>query len=528
MRHILGDEKFRASRRRRGRAGLTLGLLAASTAWTGVAHAQYTARVSLVSSADSSRTDPHPFNAAAYARVPLVLSTVGYTEKEYFLSGAADAYKYTDAPSSDAVTTEQAAPIVYTNRILVRLPTNPANFHGNVIVEIANDALVSDNETAWPFANSQFINDGDAYILLTSEPQGLATLKAFDAIRYRALSWPTVAATKSCSASSSAEAGIIYDQITELGNLLKSNGAGSPLAGYDVKHLFLTGYSGGASILLTYNRVFGQTSGLYDGYFVAAGGFRAPLNGCESSTTTDSFREPPGSSVSAVFQTQTESELYLASAESTTIPKSADSNTATSRYRYYEIAGTSHVNGDLLAHSPERADFPTVTGVTYLADVTQSQLTSECDEPSGSVISAFPNRYVYDALWANLEHWVASGTAYSPPSESGPIDTSVLLYLGAGGTPTGGVRSPAVDVAIDNYAYGTVVSGSAALQTFCALTGDQTAMSAPSNSTTVAADASKLYGQGFLTSYDLTTLTATPALAYTYPNGSTTIPDGSP
>ena len=519
---------------RSARTGITLAAcLAASTAWTGAAHAQFVARATLISPGDGS----HAFNSAAFARVPVNLAAAGYAEKEYFLSGLAKAYAYNNPSSAtdDSVSPVQAGPVPYVNRILVRAPSDPAKFSGNVIVEIANDALISDNETAWPYANSQFIANGDAYILLTSQPAGLQTLKAFAPNRYRALSWPTVAATKNaCNAG--AEGGLIYDQVTELGNLLKSNGSTGPLTGYSVKHLFLTGYSAGASILLSYNRVFGVNSPLYDAYFVAAGGFRNALNGCEASSVSTAKAEPPASTVSAVFQTQTLSELAAGHLRSTTIPKATDSNTATNRYRYYEIAGSAHVNGDLLAHSPQRSDFPNVAGVNYLTNVTEAQAKSECNEPASSILTSFPSRYVYDAMWANLEKWVANGTAYSPPSEASAFDiadyTNAEEFDFAFGTngalpQTGGVRSPAVDFPINNYFGGTIISSSqpVALQTFCALTGSQTANGSTANRGSIITDAQGLAAAGFLTPADENAIIASPNLAYTFPDGTTSVPN---
>ena len=523
MRHPSGD----APPRPRLRAGLALAAaLSASTAWTGVASAQSAAYATPVQSTDGS----HPFNAALYARIGVDLSAVKYVEKEYFLSGTAKAYAYNNpgTATDDSVSPVQTASVPFVNRILVRAPQPGQPFSGNVIVEIANDALISDNETQWPFANNQFIANGDAYVLITSTPNGLATLKAYAPTRYHALNWPTVGATKSCD-SGQPEGGVIYDQITELGNLLRSGNSFSPLKGYAVKHLFLTGYSGAASILLTYDRVFSLTSSLWDAYFVAAGGFRAPLNNCEASSTASSRTEPPASTVAAVFQTQTESELALASFAGVTIPNSPNTNSP--RYRYYEIAGTAHVNGDLVEHSPERSDFPVIPNVVYLTDVTQSGLSKECsNEPSGSVFSAFPNRYVYDSLWANLEQWVtAPAGTYNPPTAGKITDTGLFTYLGAE-APTGGVRSPAVDVPIDAYQAGSTPPSGAVggLGAFCELTGTQTSKTTTVNGPAVIADATTLAGQGFLTAADLAALTAKPSLAYTYPDGSTTIPDNPP
>ena len=509
-------------------------ILAATTGLTSQAHAQYAARVSPITT-----TAAHPFNSSYYQRVPLNLAALtpkAYSEQEFTLSGLANVYQYSNPSSTtdDSTKLAQTSPLPYVNRILVRMPSSPNNFSGNVIVEIANDALISDNQVAWPYANSYFTSHGDAYILLTSTPNGLATLKAYSATRYRALTWPTAAATKGCAAGASGEPGIIYDELTELGTLLKSNGSGSPLAGYAVKHLLITGYSGAASILLTYDRVFGLHSSLYDGYFVAAGGFRSPLNACEAASTATNRAEPPTSTVSAVFQTQTTSELVGAELETlagtpTTIPTGTDSNTATNRYRLYEIAGASHVNGDLLRFSPERSDFPAVA--TYLTDATQSQAQTECKQPSGSLLSSFPDRYVYDAMWANLENWVASGTAYTPPSEAAPYN--VLAYVATMGTATptqmGGVRSPAVDDPIDNYFSGTLVQNSnTAVSTFCLLTGYQTTNGKTVNNGAVTSDASTLASEGFMTSADFATLMSKPSLSFQYPDGTNTVPDNPP
>ena len=527
MRHL------QASRLSGTRKVLALGAsLAATTALTSQAYAQafpqYAAHTAVISST------VHAFNASLYQRVPLNLATLPtpYTETEYSLSGLANVYQYVNPSSTtdESIKLLQATPLSYVNRILVRAPTNPAKFSGNVIVEIANDALTSDNQVEWPYANSYFTSNGDAYILLTSTPLGLLTLKGYSATRYRGLSWPLAAATRSCSGGAQGEGGVIYDQITELGNLLKSGGSTSPLAGYNVKSLFLTGYSAAAEILLSYDLVFGQTSPLYSGYMVSAGGFRAALNGCEASSSATGRAIPPSSTVSPVFQTQTISELVVGTADNYTLPTGTDSNTATNRYRLYEVAGSTHVNGDLIRFSPQRSDFPSTA---YLTDVTQSQLTSECAQPTGSAVSSFPNRYVYDALWSNLEKWAAQGTSFTPPSEAAPYNVDaylVALEFKQAPPQEGGVRSPAVDVPDYNYYSGTVVSA-AALTTFCALTGYQTTATTTATAAAIAADAVTLAADGFLTSADAATLentTINTTQAYSYPDGTTSVPDNPP
>ena len=70
----------------------------------------------------------------------------------------------------------------YVNRILVRAPSNPARFSGNVILVLGDDIAASEDEVEWAHANRQFIGNGDAYVTMTSLPVGVATLQTFDPV----------------------------------------------------------------------------------------------------------------------------------------------------------------------------------------------------------------------------------------------------------------------------------------------------------------------------------------------------------
>ncbi len=486
------------------------------------AHAQYIPSVSPVPSLPGS----HAFDSAFFARVPQNLTSVGYDEKEYFLSGQANAYQYNNPtnPADDSVSPVQASPVSYVNRILVRAPTNPARFSGNVILELADDTNGEETSIEWAHANRQFILNGDAYILLSSTPASVAALQTFNATRYGALNWPVVPATETaCNAGP--EEGIIYDEITGLGTLLKSNGSGGPLPGYDIKRVFITGYSGAAVTLLAYNRVFGLNSPLFNGYFVDAGGPRNQINGCESLAAAAIRTQPPASTVSPVYQRQTESEIVFFSMITGRPPKGTDSNTPTNRYRYYEVAGASHVDGDTVRGSPELSDVATLPPP---ASLTEDQALTLCGQSAPVIASAFPNRYIEDAFWANLERWAAAGTSYSPPTEASPLLVDMATFTGAE-PPQGGVRSPAVDVPIDTYIEGALISAtaSAADQSFCALTGGQEPNGQALDPAAEIADAAKLVAQGFIMPYDLTEIVTNPTHGYTFPDGSVTIPNGN-
>ena len=496
------------------------GLLAAGVAvWCGVAQAQSPVTATPLVATDGS----HPFDAAGFARVPQNLAAAGYLEREFLLSGSALVYQYADpASTSDSVVPVQSTPVPYVNRILVRMPADPWRFSGNVIVEIANDSLNTDIATAWSLASPRFIENGDAYVLLTASPVAEASLKAYAPARYAALSWPTVAATvAACGAGP--EGGIIYDEISGLGGLLRSGAADSPLAGYRVSALYLYGYSAGATDLLTYDRVFGLNSPLYDAYFLAAGGIRSPLNSCEPAFAGAIRTAPPASSVSAVFQVQTISEREIAAQAGFTVSSGQDSN-APARYRYYDIAGAPHVSGDLFRGAPEIADYP--DPAIDLASLTQAQASALCDQPTGSLLSAFPNRYVYDAMWADLEDWVRWGL---PPPIAARQDLDGTTLAGFDPPSSGGWRSPAVDVQLQYYVGFTDIppSQGAAVVRFCSLLGYQLPIG-PTQSAlydaAVVADTATLLAGRFLTFSDASALFADPALATEYPDGTTTIP----
>lgn len=488
------------------------------------AEAQVSASVSPVTGPPGS----HAFNSVSFNNVPQDLRTVGYQEQEYFLSGLANAYQYANPtnPADDSVMRVQANAVPYVDRILVRAPVDPARFSGNVILEVADDIAGSESEVEWAHAKRQFLLNGDAYVAVTSLPTGVATLKAFNPTRYGALNWPDIAATKN-ACSDGPEQGIVFDIITSLGTLLKQNNPNGPLPHLHVRRVFISGYSGAAITLLTYDRVFGLHSPLFDGYFFDAGGTRGQINGCEAKAAAAARVQPPASTVSPVFQRQTASDIAYSQSVFGHVPlKSDDSNKPDDRYRYYEVAGAAHVDGDSIRNSPEVGDLPSSPGETNPQSFTESQFIRFCGLASPTLITAFPNRYVDDALWRNLEHWAAEGTRYNPPAEKSTLLINSATYSGLQ-PQSGGVRSPAVDVPIDSYANGVgqPTTDPASGQSACFLTGFQTPNGRSSNAASVVLDAVKLARDGFLTAYDLLDITIQPSLAYTFPVGTITLSD---
>ena len=89
--------------------------------------------------------DSYPMMAAAQLQDVVDLPKAGYVEEEFLISGRANIYDW-DASSRLTVKTSSAP---YTTRILVRRPVNPANFSGNVIIELGNAARRFDWAFTW-------------------------------------------------------------------------------------------------------------------------------------------------------------------------------------------------------------------------------------------------------------------------------------------------------------------------------------------------------------------------------------------
>lgn len=410
----------------------------------------------------------HAYDSAAYLKNPQNLAAVGYSENEYFISGQAHVYQFTNplAVNNNAISALPGGAVPYTHRVLVRAPTDPTRFSGNVIVEILNDALAGDNVTQWVFANSEFTKNGDIWIGMTSTPAGARALRKFSPSRYAnassgygQITLPVLPASSGCNNSTSSEPGVVFDEITALGELLRSGPSLlNPGGVYNVKHVFLSSYSESSQILLTYNIAFGaQNPTLWDAYMQSSGGYGYLLNACQNPGllllhgTTG-----PSSTTAPVFQTQTISETE---AQSGGVPRSSDSDSATNRYRYYDLSGSSHINNDLVNAQASDADLAAAGAI----DVTQGLVTSACADPGP--ISNFPNRFVYDALWDNLEKWVVAGTV---PPHAAPQNVSQSQ---SSGLQVGGVRSPGVDAPLYYYYGGKQVSGPNS--TLCSLTGYQ-------------------------------------------------------
>jgi hypothetical protein len=203
------------------------------------------------------------------------LSTVGYTEEEYFLSGAASSYTSATPLTEDGrwdVTTDGTAP--YTTRVVVRRPQDPSAFDGTVVVEWLNVSGGLDASPDWSYAHDEIVRSGSAWIGVSAQRAGIEgggnplgaalALKNADPQRYSVLDHPGDEFS--------------YDIFSQAGAAVWS-APDRVLGGLQPEMVLAVGESQSAFRLTTYVDAIAPIADIYDGYLVhsrAASGAPCP------------------------------------------------------------------------------------------------------------------------------------------------------------------------------------------------------------------------------------------------------------
>jgi alpha/beta hydrolase family protein len=197
-----------------------------------------------------------PIGAAYFPGAPgsVNLADYGYVEDEYFLSGTANVYQYDASGKNVEVKTPN---VPYTTVILVRHPADPRKFSGRVQLEMSHPQFGVTTQV-WAHNYKMFMADGDAWVRVTTSRGGptgssIGVAKQYNPTRYASLNVP--------------EDGLNWDIIGQVAELLRSNVARSPLAGFPVKQIFMEGFSGAGAIVQFWindmSRILRQSDGQF-------------------------------------------------------------------------------------------------------------------------------------------------------------------------------------------------------------------------------------------------------------------------
>jgi hypothetical protein len=382
------------------------------------------------------------------------LQEAGYVDQEFLVSGTANVYDWA-ADNSPVVRTPEAP---YTTRIIVRRPAEMQEFSSAVWVEPLNPTLLIDLDRMWQLHYAQILRDGDAYVGISSKPVTIASLKKFDPVRYASLSManplplhdplncenPGTGALN--TATRETEDGLIWDIISQVGAVMKSDGPQNPL-GAPAKFVYGEGWSQTGGYALRYLSTFSPLakladgSHIYDGWLTGGATAPADINQCsivESAADPRNQIRPNGVPVISV---RTQGDFFSLEY------RPADSDGPDDQYRLYELAGPTHDTASIFRNLAPDADI-------IAAGLTPPN-PSICGYPH---ITNFPYEYYFNAAAENLKLWSQGITP--PCGDRFQYDFTNPNYLDNNvkdqhGNAVGGVRSPYLDVPTATYTMGT-------------------------------------------------------------------------
>lgn len=413
-------------------------------------------------------SESYPFNAADHSTVPQDLAASGYIEEEYFISGKASVYDY-DSKGSVFVRTPDAP---YTTRMHIRRPADKTNFSGNLVVELNNPTALYDMDLQWMFCRDFFIENGDIWVGITVKPVSINALRKFNPERYAPMSMNNpLPPDQRCEPGPSrnndtgpeTENGLVWDIVSQVGELLKSDAESNPVRDYNVEYLIATGYSQTGGYLTTYINLIHPLdtarlpdgSPIYDGYMIGDGdAFMFPLNQCVDAVPpgeTGITVKPAGVPVISVV---TQGLLTMTAAA-----RRPDSDTPEDKFRRYEIPGAAHVNQISNDNKPGPVDIEK-SGIPATP--------ANCAGIKEYGVTEFPIEYFMNSAYSNLYAWLRTGT---PPPKAEPIIMeSTNIKLDEQGNALGGVRNPYVEYPIATW-YGQSQPLDEESAFFCMLAG---------------------------------------------------------
>ncbi|NEC90934.1 hypothetical protein G3I71_35200 [Streptomyces sp. SID12501] len=374
------------------------------------------------------------------------LSTVGYTQSEFFLSGNAASYVPIAPFDPDGrwqVTQASTSP--YTTRIVVNRPADPAAFNGTVVVEWLNVSAGMDSAPEWIYTHNELIREGFAWVGVSAQAVGVNAAKAADPVRYAGLSHPGDSYS--------------YDIYSQAGKAVKDSAA-TVLDGLRPRTVLANGESQSAFRLTTYVNAIHPLVSVYDGFLVhSRRDIGAPLSQAPQANV-------PTPAV-VRFRTDLDAPVLVVQAENDVLALGslAARQDDTPRLRLWEVAGTAHADAYIGLGAGD--DGSGTAGLQGLNLMLSPPTRTGCASP----INTGQAHYVLDTAQYALNRWVTTGI---PPAKAPrlQVDTSgpaPAFVLDAHGNVNGGVRTPAVDAPL-----ATLSGLGQAGESFCFLFGTTT------------------------------------------------------
>ncbi|MBA6413241.1 hypothetical protein H2508_08985 [Parahaliea sp. F7430] len=349
------------------------------------------------------------------------LDGAGYVEEEFFVEGEARAFDPDGEWGIDGIwPVTEASTADYKTRILVRRPSDPAQFSGVVVVEWFNVTSAVDLDVDFNFLNGEILRSGHAWVGVTAQAISIESigdgplgpdvlgLMAWDSARYESLFHPGDAYS--------------YDIYSQVGATLKAPKGDDPLGGLKAEVLIADGESQSAFRMLTYVNAIHSESLVYDGFLIhSRNGSGAPLNETVDVPAPAQLRDDLKA---PVLQFVTETDLFGIGEGDFSFPRARQPDSDS--VRTWEVAGTSHSDASSLAALSEQG---------------ARQYDSFYDlSPVLGLVNSAPQYMAMHAALNALVSWVRDGQA---PSTAPPIETrDEEIVVDRYGNALGGVRLP--------------------------------------------------------------------------------------
>ncbi|MFT4862975.1 MAG: hypothetical protein ACI95C_002199 [Pseudohongiellaceae bacterium] len=315
----------------------------------------------------------HPSKDFVYSASAIELESRGYVEEEYFIEGIANRYSAPEMENAEVLDSGHR----YRTRLVVRRPTNPAQFNGVAVVEWINVTGGPDKDIDWWQSGEHFIKNGYAYLFVSAQMMGIDTMKQASPQRYQSLDITHDGMLERDEAS--------YDIFAAVGKSINRTGEtqqqGQPdiLGGLKAEIILATGHSQSASRLATYLNNIHPLEPIYDGVMVHGGGGR--------------------------IRDDQDVKIFKIMAETDMPRRAAAPQPASDSFRQWEVAGTSHVD------VPFEIEYAKVRNLAAgLSIENLAPRDSGCELPAYSQV---PFRDVMNAAFEHLVVWVRDDAA--PP-----------------------------------------------------------------------------------------------------------------
>jgi hypothetical protein len=367
-----------------------------------------------------------PFNAPEFD-----LTKYGYVAEEYFLDGTAGAFELkpgtTQTSDGRWQVQRRSGEQPYRTRIIVVRPVDANKFNGTVIVHWQNVTAGYELGTVTP---GEYLR-GYAWVGASVQKVGIdgfpgpdaAGLRQWDPDRYGSLKHPGDDYSFD-----------IYSQVGQLVGPKRNSSGIDPLGHLPVKRVIAAGASQSAGRLRAYINGVHPLQHIFDGYipyidFARVTSFTAQLTPPPVSTpspTSLNSAAPILNRANTIVRTDLDVAVFVINSETEAEGYVVSRQPNTDKFRFWEVAGTSHVTVPrAIANNPE-------------AELRPGLKISALESPNW-----LSYRPVYDAVIRHMQVWLTTGKA---PPEAPLIQMAstnpAKIARDAKGNALGGIRLP--------------------------------------------------------------------------------------